>query len=52
MRIEELEKELETLTPRKKSFQVIKAKMKQMGHWKNRSRGNPKKGYENGIGKG
>jgi len=43
---EVLEVELKTLKPRTKLFKLLKEYLCIYGYWKNKARGNPKKGYE------
>jgi hypothetical protein len=32
--------------PRSKLFKILKENLSKMGYWKNKARGNPKKGYD------
>ncbi len=43
--LKELRQELQSLNPRKKLFRVLKEELSALGYWRNRPRGDPKKGY-------
>ncbi len=43
---EEFIRIIRTMTPRSKTFKIVKAELSKLGHWKNKPRGNPKKGYQ------
>jgi len=49
---EELRKEIRLMTPRSQLYQVLKEELERLGHWKQKPRGNPVKGYQRGFGKG
>lgn len=44
--LNELRQELQSLNPRKKLFRVLKEELSALGYWRNKPRGNPKKGYQ------
>ncbi len=41
----QLATEIRTMNSRKEIYQVIKRELKAQGHWKDRGRGNPAKGF-------
>jgi hypothetical protein len=44
--IEELKEEIRKLRPRSKLFRILKKELSILGYWKNKPRGNPRRGYE------
>jgi len=50
--LEALKEELNHLKPRTKLFKLLKNELSVLGYWKNRARGNPRKGFECMLGKG
>ncbi len=44
--IEELKEEIRKLKPRTKLFRILKKELSILGYWKNKPRGNPRRGYE------
>lgn len=43
--LEELRQAIKAINTRKRLFRVLKEELSLLGYWKNRQRGNPKKGY-------
>lgn len=43
--LKQLAQEIRTMNSRKQIYQIIKRELKVQGHWKDRGRGNPSKGY-------
>lgn len=43
--LKELRETIRDMNYRKKIYRVLKEELSLLGHWKNRPRGNPKKGY-------
>ena len=44
--LQELRKEIRSMTTRKRLFHVLKKELSVLGYWRNKPRGNPEKGYE------
>jgi hypothetical protein len=44
--LRQLEKEILTMSPRSKLFKVLKKTLSELGHWRNKNRGDPSKGYK------
>ena len=44
--LKDLKAEIEAMTPRKKLFKVLKEGLSALGYWRNKPRGDPKKGYK------
>lgn len=44
--LQQLTQEIRTMNSRKQIYQIIKRELKVQGHWKDRGRGNPSKGYK------
>jgi hypothetical protein len=42
---EYLRQEIRAMTPRSGLFRILKEELSALGYWRNRPRGNPKKGY-------
>ncbi len=42
--IDELRQEIRAMTPRKKIYMVLKEELSNIGHWKNKPRGNARAG--------
>jgi len=47
----ELEKRLQKLTRKQRLYRLLKFELEEKGYWRNKPRGNPKKGFELGYGK-
>ncbi len=43
--LQQLIKEIRTMNSRKQIYQIIKRELKSQGHWKDRGRGDPAKGF-------
>ena len=43
--LKQLAEEVSSMNSRKQIYQIIKRELKKQGHWKDRERGNPSKGY-------
>lgn len=42
----ELATMIRLMKPRSKMYKFLKTELEHLGHWKNKARGNPRKGYE------
>lgn len=49
--LKELRQDIRAMNSRKRIYRVLKEELSLLGHWKNRPRGNPKKGYAVSKGK-
>jgi hypothetical protein len=46
LNIEKLKEEIRKLRPRTRLFTMLKKELSILGYWKNKPRGNPRRGYE------
>ncbi len=42
---------IQNMTPQTQFYKILKEELTALGHWKNKPRGNARKGYEKGFGK-
>jgi hypothetical protein len=46
LNLDELKREIQDMNSRRKIYKILRAELRKAGYWRNKPRGNPKKGLE------